>query len=283
MPNCKVTAQSLSEWFATEQGGYVRAREDAFFDHTVSDIFGYNALQLGLPEHDFLRSSRMPLRFSAGNQAGKAVRARHGEAEPSGAGVPASRLLPQSAGYASNVSEVRLICTELPFASASLDLVLMPHVLEFAEHPHQILREVERVLMPEGSLLISGFNPRSLWGMRRALGCKQGYPWNGHFITLPRLKDWLALLGFEVAGGRFAAYAPPFRQARWLERCAFMEAAGDRWWAVRGGIYFLHAIKRVHGMRLIKPQWNERLVSKLLPVAPRVNNKITQRSETDPQ
>ena len=257
MPNCKLTAKSLSEWFATPQGGYVLTREQAYFDRTVSDIFGYNAVQLGLPEHDFLRSSRMPLRFSAGNQAG---------------------------------NDVRLCCTELPFDTASLDLVLIPHVLEFAEHPHQILREVERVLMPEGSLIISGFNPRSLWGLRktlggvhRALGCKQGYPWNGHFISLPRLKDWLALLGFEVVGGRFAAYAPPFRQARWLERHAFMEAAGDRWWAVSGGVYFLHAIKRVPGMRLIKPQWNERLVSKLLPVAPKLNNKITQRRKTDPQ
>jgi SAM-dependent methyltransferase len=240
----------LSEWFVTEQGNYVLAREQAFFDRTVSDIFGYNALQLGLPEHDFLRGSRVPLRFSAGNQAG---------------------------------NDVRLCCTELPFATASIDLALLPHVLEFAEHPHQILREVERVLMPEGSLVISGFNPRSLWGLHRALGRRQGYPWSGHFISLPRLKDWLALLGFEVAGGRFAAYAPPFRQTRWLERCAFMEAAGDRWWAVSGGVYFLHAIKRVHGMRLIKPQWNEKLVSKLLPAAPKLNNKITQRNGTDPQ
>src|SRR5574340_109628 len=137
MPNCKLTARSLSEWFATEQGGYVLKREQAYFDRTVSDIFGYNALQLGLSEHDFLRSNRMPLRFSAGNQQG---------------------------------NDVRLCCTELPFDTASLD----------------------RVLVPEGSLVISGFNPRSLWGMRkalgglhsRALGCKQGYPWNGHFITL---------------------------------------------------------------------------------------------------
>ncbi|HUW26916.1 MAG TPA: methyltransferase domain-containing protein [Gallionella sp.] len=250
MPNCKLTAQSLSEWFATEQGGYVLACEQAFFDRTVSDIFGFNALQLGLPKQDFLRSNRMPLRFSAGNRAGNAV---------------------------------RLCCAELPFASASLDLVLLPHVLEFAGHPHQILREVERVLMPEGSLVISGFNPRSLWGLRRAMGCKQGYPWNGHFIALPRLKDWLALLGFEVAGGRFAAYAPPFSQTKWLERCTFMEAAGDRWWAVSGGVYFLHAIKRVHGMRVIKPQWNERLVNKLLPASPKLNNKITQRNDMDPQ
>lgn len=250
MPNCKLIAESLSEWFATPQGSYVLAREQAYFDRTVSDIFGYNALQLGLPEQDFLRGNRMPLRFSAGNQAG---------------------------------NNVRLCCTELPFDSDSLDLVVLPHILEFAEYPHQILREAERVLRPEGQLIISGFNPRSLWGFHRALGRRQGYPWQGHFIALPRLKDWLALLGFEVVGGRFAAYAPPFYQTKWLERFAFMEAAGDRWWAVSGGVYFVHAIKRVHGMRLIKPQWNEGLVSKLLPAAPKLNNRMTQRNETDPR
>jgi len=111
------------------------------------------------------------------------------------------------------------------------------------------------------------------------LGRRQGYPWNGQFITLPRLKDWLALLGFEVVGGRFAAYAPPFHTGKWLERFAFMEAAGDRWWAVSGGVYFLHAVKRVPGMRLIKPKWNEGLVGKLLPAAPKLNNKITQRND----
>jgi SAM-dependent methyltransferase len=257
MPNCNLSVQSLSEWFATPQGGYVLAREQEFFDRTVSDIFGFNALQLGLPDHDFLRGNRMPLRFSAGNQAGNAV---------------------------------RLICTELPFDCDSLDLVVLPHVLEFAEHPHQVLREVARVLMPEGNLIVSGFNPRSLWGLRKSLGglrrtqgSKQGYPWSGHFIALPRLKDWLALLGFEVVAGRFAAYAPPFRQTKWLDRFAFMEAAGDRWWAVSGGVYFLHAVKRVHGMRLIKPQWNEGLVRKLMPAAPKLNNRITQRNDTDPQ
>lgn len=242
MPNCKSHAQTLSEWFASEQGGYVLAREQAYFDRTVADLFGYNALQLGLPECDFLRSSRMPLRFSGGNHAG---------------------------------NDVRLICDELPFETASLDLVLMPHVLEFSEHPHHILREAERVLMPEGNLVITGFNPFSLWGMRRMLGCKQGYPWNGHFINLLRLKDWLSLLGFEVTGGRFAAYAPPFQTGKWLERYAFMEKAGDRWWAVGGGVYCLHAIKRVPGMRLIKPHWNERLVGRLMPAAPKLNNRIT--------
>lgn len=248
MPNCKSRAQSLSEWFASEQGGYVLTREQDYFDRTVADIFGFNAVQLGLPKQEFLRNSRIPLRISAGNQPG---------------------------------NHVRLICSELPFDSDSLDLVVMPHVLEFSDNPHQIIREVERVLMPEGNLIISGFNPRSLWGMRRMLSKKEGYPWNGQFIALQRMKDWLALLGFEVVGGRFAAYAPPFRQRKWLDRYAFMEKAGDRWWAVGGGVYFLHAVKRVPGMRLIKPKWNEGLVRKLLPVAPKLNNKITQKTESE--
>lgn len=246
MPNCKSRAQSLSEWFASEQGDYVLAREQDYFDRTVADIFGFNAVQLGLPEQDFLRNNRIPLRFTAGNQSGNAV---------------------------------RLVCTELPFDSDSLDLVLLPHVLEFSDNPHQIIREVERVLMPGGNLIISGFNPRSLWGLRRMLGKKDDYPWNGQFIALPRMKDWLALLGFEVVGGRFAAYAPPLHHRKWLDRYAFMEKAGDRWWAVSGGVYFLHAVKRVPGMRLIKPKWNDGLVRKLLTVPSKMNNKITQKTD----
>ncbi len=257
MLNCNVTAQSLSEWFTTEQGAYVLKCEQIFFERTVSDMFGFNALQLGSPEYDFLHASRMPLRFCGADRIG---------------------------------AQVLLSSEELPFACDSLDLVLLPHILEFSANPHQILREVERVLMPEGSLIISGFNPYSLWGVhqaftriRRAFGGEQGYPWCGDFIALKRLKDWLALLGFEVVAGRFAAYAPPFKQNKWLGRCAFMEAAGDRWWAVSGGVYFLHAIKRVPGMRLIKPKWNEGLVSKLLPASAKLNNRISQHNEADQQ
>ena len=243
------TANTLNDWFAMPQGQYLLAREQAFFDQTVTDIFGFNAVQLGLPEHDFLRTCRMPLRATAGNEPGV---------------------------------QVRLAMDELPFETGSIDLMLLPHVLEFNEHPHQILREVERALMPEGQVIIAGFNPRSLWGLRRALGSQMGYPWRGNFISLPRMKDWLALLGFEVVAGRFACYAPPLRTPN-IDRLHFMEPAGDRWWAVCGGVYFLQAIKRVPGVRPIKPRWNEGLVGKLLPVAPKLNREVSQKTNTEPQ
>jgi len=216
----------VGDWLETPLGRYLVEREQEYFDHAVADVFGYNAFQLGMPELDLLRASRIPLRCRVG--VGEAV-------------------------------DLRADFRDLAIASNSADLVLLPHVLEFAEHPHQILREVARVLMPEAHVVISGFNPFSLWGWRRTFHRGTDYPWRGRFITLMRVKDWLALLGFEVIGGQFGCYAPPSRQQKWLERFGFMEAAGDRWWPIAGGVYFLQAVKRVRGVRLIMPRWSDRL------------------------
>lgn len=262
------TADTLHDWFATTQGMYLLEREYEFFDHALSDLFGYNAVQLGLSQHEFLRSSRMPMRIVAGNRAGLNGKVANADEVSNGNG---------------KYQAVRLITEELPFDTGSVDLVVMPHVLEFNEHPHHVLREVERILMPEGHVIIAGFNPRSLWGAWRRMGRPKGYPWNGHFISLPRMKDWLALLGFEVVAGRFACYAPPLNNPNWVRRFKFMEPAGDRWWAVCGGVYFLQAIKRQHGMRLVKPKWNEGLVGKLMPSAPKLNNRMPQKNGTDTQ
>jgi SAM-dependent methyltransferase len=213
---------SLADWFATEAGRYVLDWELAQFDNAVEDVFGFNAVQVGLPGTDFLRANRMPNRFTAG--------------EP-GCGLVADPA-------------------HLPLASHSLDLVVLPHVLEFCRDPHQVLREAERVLMPEGQIVIAGFNPLSLWGLTRLSRRRSAsFPWRGEFIGLLRLRDWLKLLGFELNGGKFGCYAPAFAQERWLQRFGFMEKAGDRWWPIAGGVYVIRAVKRTAGMRLVAPSW----------------------------
>jgi hypothetical protein len=129
--------------------------------------------------------------------------------------------------------------------------------------------------MPEGHAVIASFNPWSLWGMRRLFGreARDVYPWCGHFINLPRLKDWLALLELEVAAGRMGCYLPPCAQEKWIQRFRFMEAAGDRWWPIAGGVYFLHVIKRVRGMRVIMPMWREQLAHRRnLAVVPKTKD-----------
>ena len=238
----------MAEWLETPPGRYLLAWEQAQLDHSVADVFGFHALQLGLPELDALRDNRMPHRWLATDQP---VDSRAGPE------VPAAPRRPVRA-------QVVLHCDfdALPFDSQSLDLVVLPHTLELARDPHLALREVERVLMPEGKVVILGFNPRSLWGirqrlgaLRRSLGFKPGHglflPSGGEFIGYRRLRDWLRLLSFEVEAGRFGCYAPPLSSERWLERFGWAESVGERWWPVFGAVYLVVAVKRVRGMRLV--------------------------------
>ena len=228
----------FEEWLQTPQGRYLVDWEQDGLDRLVADLFGYHAVQLGLPGFELLRANRMPRRINCGPQG----------------------------------RDLRCSEYELPFATGSLDLVLLPHVLEFSAHPHRVLREVERVLVPEGSVVISGFNPLSLWGLRRLLARRGAEaPWSGHYRSAMRIRDWLTLLGFEIQESRFGCYAPPLRTPRWLERWGCIDRAGSRWWPVLGAGYLLHGVKRVQGMRLITPHWRGRkaVAKRLSPVAQR--------------
>ena len=156
--------------------------------------------------------------------------------------------------------------TALPFAESSLDLVVLPHTLEASADPHATLREVARVLVPEGRLIVIGFNPSSLWGtqqwhsrwaQRMGSAAPPFIPDIDDLIGHRRLRDWLRLLNLEVDGGRFGGYRPGLRSARWYERLSWMEHAGDRWWPILGGVYFIEAVKRVRGVRMIQPRWRQ--------------------------
>jgi SAM-dependent methyltransferase len=213
--------------------------ELAQFDSAVDDVFGFRAVQIGLPEVDFLRQNRIGYRFSLALEHGAAL-----AADP----------------------------LQLPLASQSVDLVALPHVLEGHPNPHDVLREVERVLMPEGQVVISGFNTTSLWRARQVFTFhRNGAPWDAKFIGLFRLREWLRVLGFELNGGKFGCYAPPFSDKRWLDRFSFLEKAGSRWWPVTGGVYVVRAVKRVHAMRIVTPAWRQERARRraLAPVSQR--------------
>ena len=131
-------------------------------------------------------------------------------------------------------------------------------------------REVERVLRPEGRLIVFGLNPASLWGLRQNLGRlkRRGAPYlprDGEFIGYWRLRDWLKLLSFDVEAARFGVYRPPLRSEAWMQRWQWVEGVGSRWWPVLGAAYFIQAVKRVHGMRLIGLAKNGRMAAKKAP------------------
>lgn len=258
----------LTDWLKTPPGAYLLGWERAHFADAVSDIFGYHALQLGLPELDALEANRMPHRWLAL------------------ASAPGPKVNVTGTGAVS--SHRAALVTDsgaLPFPESSLDLVVLPHTLELGADPHATLREVERVLVPEGRVVISGLNPASLWGLRQRRGhlyqrwgCGELFlPETGEFIGYWRLRDWLRLLNFEVESGRFGCYRPALTSPQWLDRFEWMDAAGERWWPIFGAVYFLVAVKRVRGVRLLEPGWKAHKATAAAPAAV-ANKDSTTRS-----
>jgi SAM-dependent methyltransferase len=219
----------LCQWFAQSPGRSVLAVESHALRAVWPSLFGKVAVQLGCAGPVDL--------LEACNAQVRAVLDLPGVAAAPGArvfGVP----------------------EQLPFDSRSVDLMLLPHTLEFADDPHQVLREVSRVLTPEGHVVILGFNPFSLWGLWRLLRRRGGNaPWNGHFLQLARIKDWLKLLDFEIARGSMLYYRPPLASETTMDRLHFLDKAGDRWWPMAGAVYLLVAKKRVVGMTPLRPEW----------------------------
>jgi SAM-dependent methyltransferase len=245
----------LQSWCETPAGSYLLAWERAQCEQAVADIFGYHALQLGLPALDTLAANRMPHRWLAdcGQQAAEGA-------------DRAQRPVALHTDYAA-----------LPFPEGSLDLVTLPHTLDCHADPHAVLREVARVLAPGGRVLISGFNPMSLWGWRQrrerwwaglareagwtrsASRAKPVLPAGLGLISPWRLRDWLQLLNLEVEEGgpgtRYGLWRPLLRSTAWLQRWRWLDDAGARWWPVLGAAYMVVAVKRVHGVRLLEPGW----------------------------
>lgn len=266
----------LTDWLKTPPGAYLLDWERAQFDEAVSDIFGYHALQLGLPELDALQANRMPHKWLA------LVSAPPEPTHASSQGRTTNATAPSTLS-----SRRAALCTDpgaLPFPENSLDLLMLPHTLELSRDPHATLREVERVLVPEGRVVICGLNPTSLWGLHQRRGrFYQRFGYGEHFLPRTseligywRLRDWLRLLNFEVESGRFGCYRPALISQKWLDRFKWMDAAGERWWPIFGAVYFLVAVKRVRGVHLLEPGWKARKVPAAAPAAVANKEPVTR-------
>lgn len=219
----------LDRWYQSSPGVELMSREKECLTECLDDLFGYYLAEIG-HVHAFdaqLAEGRLK-RVFLDPEACAGLNAR-------------------------GCWAVRANGINLPLASDSMDAIFLPHTLEFSPHPHQLLREVERVLIPEGRVIILGINPWSLWGGWQLLRRNKGFPWNGRWMTCGKLVDWLKLLGFELEMEFHHLYRPPLRHAGTLQRMAIMEQMGQYLWPYMGAGYALRAVKRVARLTPIRP------------------------------
>ncbi len=219
-------------WIESPLGSWLLEQEQCWMDESLEDIFGYNALQIGPAKLDSLRSNRIQCK---------------------------ARLCFSSKTTKKNRYPNTLIVSPelLPLESQSIDLLVLSHVFESVKNPHQFLREAERVLIPEGKLIICGFNSFSLWAVYRKFNKDEFIEGMNNWIGISRLKDWCELLDLKIVGGEYSTYLPPINSKRWIKKFQWMEHAGARWWPTTGAVYYLTAIKRNSSINLIEPKkWN---------------------------
>lgn len=129
-----------------------------------------------------------------------------------------------------------------PVQNDTLDLIVLPHVLEFSADPHGVLREAARCLRPGGAVALTAFNPRSVLAVRaQAAGLGSARDW----ISRRRLIDWMRLLNLHPDRGAFGQWRPPSAQPQGFARWRWLDDAGEQWWPQMANIYALRAIKRL--------------------------------------
>lgn len=143
----------------------------------------------------------------------------------------------------------------LPLKSESVDQLVLAHALEFADTPHQLLREADRILTEDGSMVLFVFNPLSLWGLRRLFSWRGKQPWRGHFFSRWRLTDWLTLLDFEVVERRAFMFQLPVNRRGKRSASKFLASFGPRFWPYFGAVTVIVAKKRCILVTPLRSQW----------------------------
>ncbi len=228
--------ESFERWFQSSLGRALLADQRAFCDSALSDLAGARQLQVSV-------SHRLPL----------------------ATGTDFSQRLMTTPRWFQHIPEGVAVCDadELPFPSDSMDLVILHHSADFSRDPHQVLRESARVLRGEGTIVLMGFNPVSLWGLRRLLSRQRTGPWGGRFMLRGRMEDWLRLLGFSIehSGTRFLRI--PLQRSGKRQDRRFDAYVNANRFVPLGAYYCILAKKHVYGRIARRPAWRNSKVIRM--------------------
>lgn len=221
--------KAVQRWLRSPLGQALLQQEARIVEEAFDGIFGEQCLQLGFwgEPRAFLKFTRTQHCASVADPATLV-----GDERPDVMGQP----------------------HRLPFATDTIDAVILPHTLEFSDRPHAILREVQRVLRSDGHVVIMGFKPGGAWGLRRLVPGAGLPPGVDSLISERRLTDWLQLLDMRI-----------HRQLRYFFRwpvsgnsrasSADWERRGQRWWPELAACYMLTAQKRLLALTPVRKTW----------------------------
>jgi SAM-dependent methyltransferase len=221
---------ALCAWWETPIARALLAAESELLGEALEDVFGWELLQVGA--------------WGSGRELLAGSRSRR-------------QTLIAGAAFAGG-TDVFARPSQLPVTSDCIDAALLPHTLEFAPDPYAVLREVDRVLVGEGRLLVLGFRPWSLWGMR-ARWSRSGFPPGMRRVLSERLlREWLVLLGFEVVAAQRYLYLSP-----WSRGLARGEGTGRMLrrgltYPLPAGAFLLKARKRVYTLTPVRQRFREK-------------------------
>ena len=221
-------SQLTQDWLETPLGAALLRQEARIVEESLDGVFGEQCLQLGMwgERRTFLRFSRTQRCALVGESP---------VAQPCVVGE----------------------FHRLPVASDSVDAVLLPHTLDYTERPHAVLREVDRVLRRDGRIVILGFKPGGLWGLRRLVPGAGMPPGADRLISERRLKDWLKLLDMRIDATQryFFRWPLPGKPSAFAQK---WERRGRSWWPELAACYMLSAQKRISTLTPVRPVWSRK-------------------------
>lgn len=210
-------AKALHAWYRRPLGRALAAAEQAALAAQLPNLFGYHLMVID-PPWDTCRLDESRIAHQVIQSVAPVVR-------------PDAGLVADTDHW--------------PIQPDSVDAIILPHTLELTTNPHQVLREADRSLIPDGHLIIIGFNPFSLWGVRHLLTRRNDrLPWGTRFRSQHRIRDWLGLLGFDTLHSHYLFQRPPVQSRRVLGRLQFMEPADGSGLLLLSACYIMVAVKR---------------------------------------
>lgn len=243
--------QNWNHWLTHQALGRMLVQsEQPLFSSLLENYYGKHALLIGVPNQmDLLQASEMACQSMV------------------------SPLMTEH--HLTNYIEGDFL--ELPFSTGSIDLVLLPHTLEWVDNPRQLLAEACRIIKPEGLIMVAGFNPYSAWGLKKSLNQNKHIPWSSHFIHGNLVKQWLRLADFTIEKQVGALYRPPISNVGIYKKLHFLEKIGSVCYPFFSGIYIFLARAKVIPLTPIKLRWKQPLPG--IRISTTISGHIARRSK----